>query len=36
VAAMPLAVLDASWVSDGVGIVAGFAIGLPLALIGER
>jgi membrane associated rhomboid family serine protease len=36
VALMPLAVTDASWVADGVGVVAGFAIGLPLALIGER
>ena len=33
---MPLAVTDASWVADGVGVVAGFAIGLPLALLGER
>jgi membrane associated rhomboid family serine protease len=36
VALMPLAVTDASWVADGVGVVAGFAIGLPLALLGER
>ena len=36
VALMPLADAAASWVSDGVGIVAGFAIGIPLALIGER
>jgi len=36
VALMPLAVVTASWVSTGVGIVAGFAIGIPLALIGER
>jgi membrane associated rhomboid family serine protease len=31
VALMPLAVPQASWVADGVGVVAGFAIGLPLA-----
>jgi membrane associated rhomboid family serine protease len=36
VALMPLAVIEASWVSDGVGVVAGFALGLPLALLGER
>jgi membrane associated rhomboid family serine protease len=36
VALMPLAVVDASWVSDGVGLVAGFAIGLPLRLLGDR
>ncbi|MGH2858490.1 MAG: rhomboid family intramembrane serine protease [Solirubrobacteraceae bacterium] len=36
VAAMPLAVTDASWLADGVGVVAGVAIGLPLALLGER
>lgn len=36
VALMPLATLFASWVSDGVGVVAGFAVGIPLALIGER
>jgi membrane associated rhomboid family serine protease len=36
VALMPLADVAASWVSDGVGIVAGFAVGIPLALIGER
>jgi membrane associated rhomboid family serine protease len=36
VALMPLAVTDASWVADGVGVVAGLAIGLPLALLGER
>ena len=36
VALMPLADPTASWVSDGVGIVAGFAVGIPLALIGER
>jgi membrane associated rhomboid family serine protease len=31
VALMPLAVTDASWIADAVGVVAGFAIGLPLA-----
>jgi membrane associated rhomboid family serine protease len=31
VALMPLAVAQASWVADGVGVVAGFAIGLPLS-----
>jgi membrane associated rhomboid family serine protease len=36
VALMPLATVFASWVSDGVGVVAGFAVGIPLALIGER
>jgi membrane associated rhomboid family serine protease len=36
VALMPLAVTDASWVADGVGVATGFAIGLPLALLGER
>ncbi|MFZ1995126.1 MAG: rhomboid family intramembrane serine protease [Solirubrobacteraceae bacterium] len=36
VALMPLADAWASWVSTGVGIVAGFAVGIPLALIGER
>ena len=35
-ALMPLADVAASWVSDGVGIVAGFAVGIPLALIGDR
>jgi hypothetical protein len=36
VALMPLAVGYASWISDAVGVIAGFAIGVPLALIGER
>ena len=36
VALMPFADVAASWVSDGVGVVAGFAVGIPLALIGER
>ena len=31
VALMPLAVPQASWIADGVGVVAGFAVGLPLA-----
>jgi membrane associated rhomboid family serine protease len=31
VALMPLAVTDSSWISDAVGVLAGFAIGLPLA-----
>ena len=31
VALMPLAVPGASWISDAVGVVAGFAVGLPLA-----
>jgi membrane associated rhomboid family serine protease len=32
VALMPLAVPTASWVSDGVGVLAGIAVGIPLAL----
>jgi membrane associated rhomboid family serine protease len=31
VALMPLAVAQASWIADGVGVVVGFAVGLPLA-----
>jgi membrane associated rhomboid family serine protease len=31
VALMPLAVAQASWLADGVGVVVGFAVGLPLA-----
>ena len=31
VALMPLAVPQASWIADGVGVVVGFAVGLPLA-----
>ncbi|HEY8626249.1 MAG TPA: rhomboid family intramembrane serine protease [Solirubrobacteraceae bacterium] len=31
VALMPLAVQEASWVADGVGVLAGFAVGYPLA-----
>jgi membrane associated rhomboid family serine protease len=34
VALMPLAVPDASWIADAVGVLAGFAIGLPLARFG--
>jgi membrane associated rhomboid family serine protease len=36
VALMPLAVPGASWISDGIGAVAGLLIGLPLALAGDR
>jgi membrane associated rhomboid family serine protease len=36
VALMPLAAPGASWVSAGVGVVAGILVGLPLALAGER
>jgi membrane associated rhomboid family serine protease len=35
VALMPLAVTTASWVADGVGVVAGAAIGAALARVGE-
>jgi membrane associated rhomboid family serine protease len=35
VALMPLAVADASWISDAVGAVAGLAIGFPLARLQE-
>jgi membrane associated rhomboid family serine protease len=35
VALMPLAVTDASWISDIVGVLAGLAIGLPLARLQE-
>jgi membrane associated rhomboid family serine protease len=35
-ALMPLAVPGSSWVSDGVGVVAGFAVGLPLARMSVR
>jgi len=31
VALIPLAVTDASWISDAVGVAAGLLIGLPLA-----
>jgi membrane associated rhomboid family serine protease len=33
VALMPLAVTTASWISDGVGVLGGIAIGIPIALI---
>src|ERR1700733_2108203 len=36
VALMPLVSPGASWVSDGVGALAGLVIGLPLALTSER
>jgi hypothetical protein len=35
-ALMPLAVPGASWVADGVGVIAGLAVGLPLARLGSR
>jgi membrane associated rhomboid family serine protease len=31
IALMPLAVVDASWIADGVGVVAGAVVGYPLA-----
>jgi membrane associated rhomboid family serine protease len=36
VAVMPLVVSDASWVADGVGVLAGAGLGLPLTRISER
>ncbi len=33
VALMPLAVTDASWISDGVGVLAGLAVGVPMARV---
>jgi membrane associated rhomboid family serine protease len=36
VALMPLVVMDASWIADGVGVLTGFAIGLPLARLRLR
>lgn len=36
VALMPVAVPGTSWISAGVGVLAGLLIGLPLALTGER
>jgi hypothetical protein len=36
VALMPLVVKEASWIAGGVGVIAGFSLGFPLALIGER
>lgn len=32
VALMPLAVTTASWISDGVGVLGGIAVGIPIAL----
>jgi membrane associated rhomboid family serine protease len=36
VALMPWAAAGASWVADGVGVLAGFAVGLPLARLSRR
>jgi membrane associated rhomboid family serine protease len=36
VALMPLAVPTASWAAAGVGVLTGIAVGLPLALTGDR
>jgi membrane associated rhomboid family serine protease len=36
VALMPLAVPGASWIADAVGVLAGFAVGLPLARLATR
>jgi hypothetical protein len=36
VALMPLAVPHASWIADGVGVLAGLAVGLPLARLSSR
>ncbi len=36
VALMPLADVNASWIAAAVGVVAGFAIGVPLALVADR
>ncbi len=36
VALMPLAVTDASWIADGVGVASGLLVGLPLALLDDR
>jgi hypothetical protein len=33
---MPLALPEASWMSDIVGVLAGFVIGLPLARLSAR
>jgi membrane associated rhomboid family serine protease len=35
VALMPLVVTEASWVADGVGVLAGAAVGFPLTRISE-
>ncbi len=36
VALMPLAAIDASWIADVVGVLAGLIIGLPLARVARR
>jgi len=36
VALMPLAVPEASWIADGVGVLSGLVLGGALSLIGER
>jgi Rhomboid family len=36
VALMPLAVTEASWIADGVGVAAGLLVGVPLAALSER
>jgi membrane associated rhomboid family serine protease len=36
VALMPLADIYANWVADAVGVIVGFAIGFPLALLSDR
>jgi membrane associated rhomboid family serine protease len=36
VALMPLVVPSASWIADAVGVLAGFAVGLPLARLAAR
>jgi membrane associated rhomboid family serine protease len=36
VALMPLAVRDASWLADAVGVLTGLVIGLPLAAVSRR
>jgi membrane associated rhomboid family serine protease len=36
VALMPLAALDASWIADGAGVLAGLLVGAPLALFADR
>jgi membrane associated rhomboid family serine protease len=36
VALLPLVAVDASWLPDGVGVLGGFALGLPLARLQER
>jgi membrane associated rhomboid family serine protease len=33
---MPLAVPEASWLADGVGVAAGVLVGLPLVLVADR